>query len=304
MSSVAGAQATRSLQDEDLVPIMVKGKGLDPPSTINPGVVCFAPAKYLFEGAPELRNYIHDQAIVIPSTGLDEDMLRNVVCSLVNARMNNTTPDIQLEDNPLSYIHLHVILTHFGMREDADRLLAGMWSLYERVELLAEQVWWIWITFGSRPETSGSRYRPLYAEAYVQIMAWQLVHSQSLGRMSDDVRQLVYGSRFGWFPEIRQVVEARERLFGTAQGFEIRMPSNEQEASMATQSHTETGSDAMPVNTPDTSVTSDGNSSPALQVPQADGSQAGIPFIFQAGGSLGSRVIAQPGNKRRRRHAQ
>ncbi|KAH7112165.1 hypothetical protein B0J11DRAFT_511951 [Dendryphion nanum] len=213
-SSNPELQSWRKEQSESLIQIGIE-------TDLGYDVVCdYMAATPLFRTAPILKNYcITPISIVLPGEHVDDYMLHTVLTAIVSCAQKNEEFSINIEEDPVAYIKYHIIFSLLGMKQQSDCLLERMWLLFDRVLLSADQISWIWETFGLMDPTQVAPYLSS-AQVYVQIMAWQIINAKKVGILDEKIEEYLETSyQIGEHTSLKRVVELRFEKYDLDKGY-------------------------------------------------------------------------------------
>lgn len=176
----------------------------------------------LFCKAPALQGHMEGNQILLRSAdAINEDAVSCVVHWILHCSKDGSTLESLVARKFIPMIKVHCILDLFEMHKEADILQDALWDLFEMKELRLKDIQWIWDTFAAK----GSRdsYVAPSADVYVQMMAWQILNMDHVGRLSPNIRQLIQAENSPYY--FRTMLEVRKETYGLAK--ELSQPAPE-----------------------------------------------------------------------------
>jgi hypothetical protein len=187
----------------------------------------------LFHVLPALRKFVDETGnIILPGAhcGVDEEYLNSVI----HAALHNTDSagkiHLEIEDQPMPFIKMHVILTLLEKGDEAEKLQDRLWDLLQRNRLSLDMVEWIWDIFGPHNENANRPYNPPFADFYVNILAWQLLNIDAAGNLDVQTAKYIMNEGEIWQRGLKEAIEERQKEYGLEKGYKQPQTQREQSA--------------------------------------------------------------------------
>ncbi|KAF3034788.1 hypothetical protein E8E12_003380 [Didymella heteroderae] len=148
------------------------------------------PLRPLKETAPTLLEYltIDGTEILLPrSEAVDWSLLLNLIDVIVDKHRSGEVFEIDTHEmlqDPVRSIKLHVILTMFGLHDQASSLLKQLWLGFETHTLTPTDVFWM---YGALVLPKKPGWVPELTDVYLQMMAWNILDADAENRLHPDL---------------------------------------------------------------------------------------------------------------------
>ena len=212
------------------------------------------PRKYLFKLAPKLHQYLDvtNTKIILPSNSVDEDTVHDVVTAIVAAEKQKKKFTMHVEKIPVTLIKIHAVLVLFGTKKEAEVVQSLAWDSMAIHELSPQEVDWVWDTYGvwdsgveaemetdtiipqyneeevkknvklwkvvnkNKDDTESEQaYVAPYAKEYVEMMAYQILNLEALGKLNDVILRMILDQ----CPSLKKVLEKRKEIYRLGPGY-------------------------------------------------------------------------------------
>lgn len=225
------------------------------------------PREYLFKLAPKLHQYLDvtNTKIVLPANSVDEDTVHDVVTAIVAAEKQKQKFTMHVEKIPVTLIKIHAVLALFGTKKEAELVKSLAWDSMAIHELSPQEVDWVWDTYGvwdsgveaemetdtiipqhnkeevknniklwkvvnkNKDDTEFEQtYFAPYANEYVEMMAYQILNLEALGKLNDVILRMILDQ----CPSLKKVLERRKEIYRLGPGY--KAPSFQLNTSLST----------------------------------------------------------------------
>jgi hypothetical protein len=212
------------------------------------------PREYLFKLAPKLHQHLDvtNTKIILPRNSADEDTVHDVVTAIIVAEKQKKKFTMHVEKTPITLIKIHAVLALFGMKREAEIVKSLAWDSVAIHELSPQEVDWVWDTYGvwdsgvkaemetgtnipqhneeevkknvklwkvvnkNKDDTESEQaYVAQYAREYVEMMAYQILNLEALGKLNDVILRMILDQCLS----LKKVLENRKEIYGLGPGY-------------------------------------------------------------------------------------